>query len=136
MFRAAAALLAMLPARALDEDSPHGLRSSGEEMRPIGKDSIAQAKPGFVHQRGRLKRVSWLFPRHLGRRQAPQFGVDERQQFIRSTGLALLQGAKNACDFAHPRRYLTYGWLLVKRGHSLSTRLRAITKEVCGARNG
>src|SRR6185369_881645 len=65
MFRAAAALLAMFPARALDEDSPHGFGSRGEEMRSIGKDSIAQAKPGLVHQRGRLKRMSRLFPRHL-----------------------------------------------------------------------
>src|SRR6185295_12991057 len=92
MFRAAAALLAMLPARPLDEDSPHGLGSRGEEMRSIGKDSIAQAKPRLMHQRGRLQRVSRLFPRHLLRGQASQFGVDERQQFIRSPGVALLNG--------------------------------------------
>ena len=76
MFRPAAALLAMLPARPLDEDSPHGLGSRGEEMRSIGKNSIAQAKPRLMHQRGRLKRVSRLFPRHLGRRKASQLGVD------------------------------------------------------------
>jgi hypothetical protein len=45
-----------------------------------------------MHQCGRLKRVSRLFPRHLGRREASQFGVDERQQFIRSPGVALLNG--------------------------------------------
>ena len=44
MFRTSAALLAELTARPLDEDSPHGLGSGGEEMRSIGKDSIAQAK--------------------------------------------------------------------------------------------
>src|SRR5688572_22066251 len=43
MFRPAAAFVAMLPSRPLDENPPHGLGSRGEEMRSIGKDSIAQA---------------------------------------------------------------------------------------------
>jgi hypothetical protein len=92
MFRPATALLAVLPARPLDENPPHGLGSRGEEMRSIGKGSIAQPKPCLVYQRRRLKRVSRLFPRHLLRGQAAQFGVDERQQFIRSPGVALLDG--------------------------------------------
>ena len=92
MLRPAAALLAMLPARPLDEDSPHGLGSRGEEMRSIGEDSITQAKPGLMHQRSRLKRVSRLFSRHLLRRQESQFGVDERQQFIRSPEVAFFDG--------------------------------------------
>jgi hypothetical protein len=50
MFRTAAPLVPVLPARPLDEDSPHGLGSGGEEMRAIGKDSIAQPKPGLVDQ--------------------------------------------------------------------------------------
>ena len=45
MFRAATTFLAMLPARPLDENPPHRLGGRGEEMRSIGKDSIAQPKP-------------------------------------------------------------------------------------------
>jgi hypothetical protein len=105
MFRAATAFLAMLAAGTLDEDSPHGLRRRGEEMSTIGKDSIAQAKPGLVHQRRCLERVPRLFARHLGCRKASQLGVDYWEQFIRSTRIAVLEGAKNTCDLAHPHRY-------------------------------
>src|SRR5204862_445215 len=90
MFRPAAALFALLSARPLDKNPPHRLGSRGEEMRSVGKDSIAEPKPGLVHQRSRLERVSWLLPRHLGCREASQFGVDEREQFIRSLEVALL----------------------------------------------
>ena len=98
------ALLAMFPARALDEDSPHGFGSRGEEMRSIGKDSIAQAKPGLVHQRGRLKRMSRLFPRHLLRGQLAQFLIDQRQQFVGGIAVALLRAVENARDIAHCSR--------------------------------
>src|SRR5678815_1036070 len=101
MFRAATALLAIFPARALDENSPHGRRCRGEEMSSIGKDSIAEAKPGLVHQRSCLERVPRLFPCHLRCRKASQFDVDQWEQFIRSPRVALLEGAKNTCDLAH-----------------------------------
>ena len=104
MFRSAAALLAMFPACPFDEDSPHRLGGRGEEMRsvlPVGLRVGAEPEPRFVDERGRLKRVSRLFPRHLGCRQASQLGVDERQQFISGFGIALLDGLEDARDVVH-----------------------------------
>src|SRR4051812_42757327 len=46
MFRSAAALLATLPAGSVNQNSAHGFGSRGEEMRSIGKYSIAKTKPG------------------------------------------------------------------------------------------
>jgi len=69
--------------------------------RTYRRNEDSQAKPGLMHQRGRLKRVPRLFPRHLGCRKAPQLGVDVRQQFIRSFGVALLDGVEDARHVAH-----------------------------------
>ena len=86
----AAALVAMFSARPLDENPPHGLGSGGEEMRSIGKNSIAQAKPRLMHQSGRLKCLSRLFPRHLLGGELAQFPVNQQQQFVRGYWIALL----------------------------------------------
>jgi hypothetical protein len=45
--------------------------------------------------------MSRLFPRHFGRRKPSQFRIEERQQFIRSLGTALLDRVKDTCDVAH-----------------------------------
>lgn len=70
-------------------------------MRSIGEVSIAQAKPGLVHQRRRLKRVPRLFPCHLLRVHAAQCPINQRQQFISGFGIAVLDGLKDARDVAH-----------------------------------
>ena len=90
MLRPSAALVAMLSARALDENSPHRLGGRGEEMRSVGKNSIAEAKPGLMHQRSRLKSLSWPFPRHLLRGELAQFPVNQQQQCVRGYGIAKL----------------------------------------------
>ena len=95
----------VLPSRRLDKNSPHRLGGRGEEMGAIGKHAGTEAKPGLMDERGGLQGMSRLFPRHLGRCQASQFGIDEREQFMRGTQFTALDGLKNASDFAHaPRR--------------------------------
>jgi hypothetical protein len=54
-----------------------------------------------MHQRGCLKRVSELFPRHLLRGQPAKFLANEQEQFIRGLWIALLNRLKDARHFAH-----------------------------------
>ena len=54
-----------------------------------------------MHQRGRLKGVSRLFPSHLLRSQLAKFLVNQRQQFVRGSWIAVLNGVENARHVAH-----------------------------------
>ena len=48
-----------------------------------------------------LEAVSGSFPRQFRGREAAQFVIDERKQFIGGLGVALLNAVKDACDIAH-----------------------------------
>ena len=84
----------VLPAGALNENAAHRLCGRREEVgAPVPFLILVpnQPKPGFVNERGGLQRMTLRFVGHLVRGQAPQFFIDQRQQFIGGSGIALLR---------------------------------------------
>src|SRR5512143_4094049 len=96
----------MLASGALDEDSPHGLGSGGEEMRavlPAGLRIGPESEPRFMDERGGLECVARWFIGHPMRRHFAQFVINDRQQPFGSTGLALMDVIKDVRQLAHAR---------------------------------
>ena len=60
-----------------------------------------QAQPGFVDERGGLQRLARRLVGHLARRQATKLFIDERQQLIGGSGIALFSRLKDTRDVAH-----------------------------------
>ena len=52
-----------------------------------------QAQPGFVHERGRLKRLPGSFAGELGCRESPELVVNEYKQFLGGFRVACLDGS-------------------------------------------
>src|SRR5580765_3713770 len=76
----AAMFNAMLAPRIVNEDTPHGFRSGGEEMRavfPLLLVTACQTQPRFVNQRGGLKGLGSSFVGHSGRGESAQLLIDE-----------------------------------------------------------
>jgi hypothetical protein len=61
----------------------------------------AKSEPRFVDERGRLKRVSRLFPSHPLRGELAEFLVNQRQQILSGFCIALLDRLKDLRHFAH-----------------------------------
>ena len=79
-----------------------------------------QAKPGLVDERGGLQSVALHLIRHLLRGQTSQFLVNQREQFIRSPAVAVVDGVEDACDFAHgPHRKASFSDVESNSGPSL-----------------
>src|SRR5688572_6678543 len=88
-----------------DEDAAHGLGGRPEKMRavlPRLRARIHQFEPHLVHECRRLKSMAGRFGGHLVRGQASQFIVNNGQQFVRGSGIALLNSGKDVGDVAHP----------------------------------
>src|SRR5262249_39384881 len=105
---AAAVLAAALAARIIDEDPPHRLGGSGEEVSAaVPVPPLALPHPpqvGFVDQGGGLQRLA---PRFVGQAlssQLGQFVVDQRQQLLGGAGIALFDVGQDAGNFTHERR--------------------------------
>jgi hypothetical protein len=54
-----------------------------------------------VDECGGLQGVPGILPRHLGGGELAEFLINEREQFLCSLRLALLDGIQEACDVAH-----------------------------------
>ena len=54
-----------------------------------------------MHERSRLKRLSRWLVRHFLRGQLAKFIVNQRQQFLGSVGVTLLDAIEDARDIAH-----------------------------------
>src|SRR6266404_9347372 len=54
-----------------------------------------------MHQGRRLQGLAWQFVGHLVRGKSAQFLVNQREQFIRSPPIAVLNGFEDARDIAH-----------------------------------
>src|SRR5258708_16477140 len=83
---------------------------------------------------------------HLVRGQPAQFFVHQRQQFVRSFGIAMLDGVEDACHLTHafyaravntncrarsPIRYATDGAYLVFRREALTVRALRVSSARC-----
>ena len=90
--RLAAAAFERVPrAGPLDQDLTHRVRGNRAEVRPVlpAIGTILQkTKVGFVHERGRLQRLSGTFPTQVVRRQTPQLAIDERHQRLERRPIA------------------------------------------------
>ena len=104
MFRTRSSTLRGFAASTGDQDSAHRLGGGAEEVRavlPGLRGGIHQLEPRLMDERGRLEGVARAFPGHFMRGQAAQFVVNQRQQFVRGLGVALLDGGENAGNVAH-----------------------------------
>jgi hypothetical protein len=74
------------------ENAPHDARRYREEMRAVSpRDSLSVDEPQirFVDQRSRLERVSNTFAAHAAPRNSMELVMDERDQSIEGTLVAL-----------------------------------------------
>jgi len=88
----------------VNQYAPHGLGGCGEKVGAIlpgGLVVTAEPQPGFVNQGRGLQGLSGRFPSHLLRRELAQLFVDQRQEFIRRLGIALINALKDDGEFAH-----------------------------------
>jgi hypothetical protein len=103
MFRSAAALLAMVTPRALDQNTAHGLGGGAEKVGAVLEAGISQSHPRLVYERGGLESVTRLLARHLRPCELAQFCIDQWEQLLAGTGIAVLDCFKNARDVSHGR---------------------------------
>ncbi len=86
----------LFAASALHQNPPHRLGCGGVEVPPMIPFRLGllvhQAHVGFMHQGGRLQRVSRRFTAQLAGCQPAQLVVHQRQQLRRGGGIALLDG--------------------------------------------
>jgi len=100
-----------LPATcAINKNTAHGFGGSTKEMRailPTGLGFTAQSEPRFVHEGGRLERLTRDFAGHFCGCQVAQFIVNQRKQIFRCVGFACFNGAENSRDIAHRQGLLS-----------------------------
>jgi hypothetical protein len=93
-----------LAAGAVNENAAHRFRGGGEEVGavlPIRLRIAPKPEPGFMNERGGLKRLSGRFLRHFHGSDAAQFIIDEWEQFSDSQGIAVLRAFKNLSEVTH-----------------------------------
>src|SRR5262249_37500506 len=101
-----AAFDASLASGVVNQDATHGLSGGSKEVAaavPVLRFlTFYQAGIGFVNKSRGLERLPRLLLRQLLRRQLAKFIVDERQELLGGTGVALLDGEQDSGDFGHP----------------------------------
>src|SRR6185295_13328094 len=103
LMRAAVSLRAFAP-RIVHENPAHRFSRRGEEMGsviPFPLIVAGEPQPRFVNEGGRLKCVARRFRRHFRRSEPAQFLVNERQQFIRRTCIALPGSIQDLREIVH-----------------------------------
>ena len=89
---------------AVHENAAHRFGGGGEEMSAVCEFLIFlahQTQPGLVNQRGGLECLTGLFVGHLVRGKFAQLLIDQRQQFVGGSAIALLDGCQDVSDIAH-----------------------------------
>ena len=103
----AAVLLAPLAAGILDQDAAHGLGGGGEEVPAAVPAPILrradEPEVRLVDQGGGLERLAGPLPGQPMRGQPAELVVDQRQELIGRSGVALLDGREDAGDVVHRR---------------------------------
>jgi hypothetical protein len=82
----------------VNEDAPHGLGGRSEEMgasAPVLTIRTCEFQPCFMHQRSGLQGLARRFMGHLLRREFAQFLINQWQQFVRGSGIAMCQRIEN-----------------------------------------
>src|SRR2546422_11642232 len=82
----------------VDENAAYGLSRGSEEMRSVFEFRIFlanQPQPSLVHQCCGLEGLAGRFVSHLVRCQFAQLLIDQREQFVGSVGIALLDGSQD-----------------------------------------
>ena len=75
----------------IDENAPHRLRGQRVELLAVLELEAVlahQAKPGFVHERGRLQRVAAPLAPEVRVRNLSQLGVDDGHQGVERGAVA------------------------------------------------
>jgi hypothetical protein len=92
-----------LAAGVVNQDAAHRLGCRGEEMSAICELRVFlahQAHPGLMNQCRGLECLTGGFVRHPVRRQFAQLLIDQRKQFVRGVGIALLDGGQDLGNVA------------------------------------
>ena len=90
-----AAFLVALGPGDINEYPPHQARRHRHEMGailPAHLPQVRQPQVGFVDERRWLKRLACSFPVHIAPREAPQFVVDERNEFLKGGLISVAPG--------------------------------------------
>jgi len=100
-----AAARSAFPPRVFDEDFPHRVGGSREEMPAAGPGALLVAadetQVGFMNQGGGLERLPRPLLGKPAGGQPTQLVVDKRQQLVRGVRVALLNRFKEMRDVAH-----------------------------------
>jgi hypothetical protein len=99
----------------IDKDTPHDLRADGKEVSAILPTSLLlvhQAQVGFMHQLRALQSVVRPFAAQMAVRQAAEFGVHQRREFIHGRGIASAPFLEELRDLA---RHVSQVTALFKR---------------------
>jgi len=91
LLKAVAALLRVMAAAVVDQDTPHQLCGDAQELLPIFPTNfslIRQAKISLMHQGSSLQGVIAALPPQVVRRQTPQFRVEQHDQLGRGLVIA------------------------------------------------
>ena len=102
MHGAAAAFVAQLAPRVIDEDAAHHLRGDGEEVAailPVDVALIEQLQVGLVDDGGGLQPVVPPLARELARGQRIELVVDERDQTVERVTAAVTPRVQHLGDF-------------------------------------
>ena len=101
----AAVFAAFLAPCFVDENAPHGLGGSKEEMAPAIPRLFGivadETQIGFVDQGGGVEGLSRFFVGEFLGGEFAQLVVDQRQQLIGGVQIALLDGLQNLGDGSH-----------------------------------
>lgn len=95
--------------RMIDQDLTHQPGGDSQKMRSVakaGEVTTHHARVDFMHQGGGLKGVVGSFAPQLGRSNAPQFSIDQREQVIERLSIAageLLQQYGDSLRVRHRR---------------------------------
>ncbi len=97
----ASALLRLMPAGVVDQNSAHRLCRDAEEMSPIDPFDpplVHQPEIGFVHQVGRCKRVIGPLPGKMTVSHLPEIGVYQGEESIEGRPVAAAPGDEEPRD--------------------------------------
>jgi hypothetical protein len=103
LFQAAASFFCAPVASVIQQDAAHRLCGNSEEMRPILPFHVMlsdEVEVSFVYQRGGLEGMIGPFPAQAGRCQVAEFGIDQRDQLIRSVRIAQAELGKKLGDIS------------------------------------
>ena len=97
-------------ARPLDEDATHRLRGNREEVDAVlGPDTrvVDEAQVRLVHERRRVERVARPLAAHVAASQAPELGVEQRNEAIERAAVTVAPVEEQAGDV--PRAWVRHG---------------------------